>query len=953
MARTKQPRQNTTPATGSHAIASTSTSSRAARLSRRNQTLNDNNNNNHQERVSFKSTASHDVASESPPQNPQNKPSPSSSSSSTKTKVDIEIVIPFRPTPAQFANDSPIKIHSRVPPQQNNTDKEPAIVSTSSASETKTSHTAISTTRTRRGARRLEEPVDGHDQDQDKDVEEVEYPRQQLQHQLQQPSRRMLLESVSIPIQKPTETASIRKTRSKNRRTAIASTPAPALKPSTVPITIHEPPSNATTHTLSATAAAFESKAVDATFQDELAELTSSRLSISPPPALPMFKMKDTPVEVQETDSPWLMEFDSSGTFNQPRLSSRLSFGWSHYHDHDDREHAEFEHGIPDSPSLAHSRHSFASVGRGTRLENLAPPPFPNPKWLKENLGKSNDNNKTETETENDGDDEHEDDDPFGFLKAERQLKRAQILRPPQSAASRSRTLMKSSSPFDNVAPDDEFDTPTSVEEILASKPRRRGETRNKGKGVDRPWLTDAVAITPTTPSMKRTVDSEYDFELNSSVEQDEEDESLKKALKLSKIESELHQEEDDKDLRRALQMSLCVDHDSDVGMSSSFNSSNQRLRQQQWHSSRRLSHERSPLKDHQELFPLVKETLRSIQTKIRSPVSSSTSLEGASLETTTSTATYHQQQLQERASRLRSPSPVSEPEDLICAPSLSPQKPAPAANYAVPSTPPRTRRPVNYRFSMGGMDESPIMIERTPTKKPEAGMPASMESPPVRTSLSASSSAKDKPQRRTGGMSTMNKNKKRKYMRTEQLEAMLPRPKKKRVATTNAYPKSSPVEIESGPDEEDELVDTVEEGEGEEEEEDEEDEPLIRRRHYLNPATKSASESKKQAVERTPVVTRRRNQVPVRKPVVSSKETSARASTKAVAETKSVTAKNSEVKYKAKNTTGSNDKTSSRKDNFDDDRSGWTDEQWAAHEERIRYFAELDDYELEVETIR
>ena len=249
----------------------------------------------------------------------------------------------------------------------------------------------------------------------------------------------------------------------------------------------------------------------------------------------------------------------------------------------------------------------------------------------------------------------------------------------------------------------------------------------------------------------------------------------------------------------------------------------------------------------------------------------------------------------------------------------------------------------------MGGMDECPIVIERTPTKKPEAGMPALMESPPIPTSFA--SNAKDKIRRKTGGATAMSS--KRKYMRTEQLEAMLPRSKRKRAVATTVNSEVSPFEVESGPDE-DELVDMVEEDDEEEEEDDEEeeeeDEPLTRRRHYQEPA----AETEKEIAEETNVISPRRDQALAKKPAAP-RGTRPKAGAKAVSKPKeapkSVLAKKASEKATIRCKAGRGHDKTTQKDN--DDKSGWSEEQWAAHEERIRYFAEVDDFELEIETTR
>ncbi|KAF9910177.1 hypothetical protein EC991_007104 [Linnemannia zychae] len=268
---------------------------------------------------------------------------------------------------------------------------------------------------------------------------------------------------------------------------------------------------------------------------------------------------------------------------------------------------------------------------------------------------------------------------------------------------------------------------------------------------------------------------------------------------------------------------------------------------------------------------------------------------------------------------------------------------------FSPPSTPPR-RSTAHYQFDLSSSDLfrqsigsdglSPIVLATTPTKKPEAGMPSSFES---------QDSEKDGKGRRK---------KPKKFMRTEDLEAMLPRPRKHRVAEEAVTGRRS-LKVKSKARAHDNVFvvdsdDSVEdvEDDGEEEEEEEEEEVLIRRRHTRSGAT-SASAAKAtttpakstKAATLTAAKASQKRQAPVSTTISTqppaSKRQRPRNSSSAHAHPPATLSKSTKTKVTEK----------SRKEKEEDVMANWTPEQRKAHEERIQYFAQVDDFELDVES--
>ncbi|KAI1318965.1 hypothetical protein EDD11_005399 [Mortierella claussenii] len=226
-----------------------------------------------------------------------------------------------------------------------------------------------------------------------------------------------------------------------------------------------------------------------------------------------------------------------------------------------------------------------------------------------------------------------------------------------------------------------------------------------------------------------------------------------------------------------------------------------------------------------------------------------------------------------------------------------------------VPSTPKKTG-PTNTQLnSSPSSDElSSIILESTPRKKPEAGVPISLESSPTTI-------------RYVRGQRSQFK--KRKYALTEQLEALLPHHRKKRkTGGSRKDSKNTPHLVDSS----DSSSDLEDEGDSDEVDFDEDDGVAVE-----IPVRRRSVRSKRPA----PKVTRRTAGSPSKKRRV-------------VAEAKAPMAKK-HGHTAGKSTAGaSSEKTINAKQ---EDRSGWTPSQYKAQEERIKYFHEVDDFELEVET--
>ncbi|KAG0330492.1 hypothetical protein BGZ99_003063 [Dissophora globulifera] len=209
------------------------------------------------------------------------------------------------------------------------------------------------------------------------------------------------------------------------------------------------------------------------------------------------------------------------------------------------------------------------------------------------------------------------------------------------------------------------------------------------------------------------------------------------------------------------------------------------------------------------------------------------------------------------------------------------------------PSTPQKKKPAIVSIDSDDDDDRSPIVIETTPKRmtKPEAGMPLSMESPVSYTATG----------RRTG---------KKKYLTTEQLEAMLPRRRR-----THSRNEEAVVISSNGSSSEDE-----------------EEEVLVRRRRG-GLSTGSAVTKQRSHQKQDTTGKKRKADTAISTPT-SKRGQGSKASLTSTEDKAKVNGSN----YKKKDP--------------DENKSSWSAAQWAAHQERIKYFQQLDDFELEVEEV-
>ncbi|KAG0025443.1 hypothetical protein BGZ81_007149 [Podila clonocystis] len=210
--------------------------------------------------------------------------------------------------------------------------------------------------------------------------------------------------------------------------------------------------------------------------------------------------------------------------------------------------------------------------------------------------------------------------------------------------------------------------------------------------------------------------------------------------------------------------------------------------------------------------------------------------------------------------------------------------------DISIATTPPQRSWPRSHRYSMG-LDLPPITLVSTPKKTPEAGMP-----------LSYKTTVPSRSARREG-----TSGKKIKYISTEKLESLLP--KRRLPRGDGARSKVSRV-----PASEDDI-DEVESGSD----------------HY---ATANSNDFGK--------ATRKDNSGRRRRIASGSKTTAPPISMKTIDLTTG-SIKPYQARSKAREQTP--------KDNAEE--SGWSVAQHKIQQERIRYFKEVDDFELEVETIR
>ncbi|KAF9133817.1 hypothetical protein BGW39_008860 [Mortierella sp. 14UC] len=491
-----------------------------------------------------------------------------------------------------------------------------------------------------------------------------------------------------------------------------------------------------------------------------------------------------------------------------------------------------------------------------------------------------------------------EGDDPFGFFKVERQLRRRRFSRP-KLLAINERLSLRNLSPLRNLRADSNDPRRTSshrsVNEVLEkgvlerAAARRRGGSGavDKGKSVERGL--DAV---DTTATVEDSVGNEP-----SAVEAAEIDKAIRLSLNdLAGVEK----------VGESSSSGVAVTEDVALGNDKDADDAVPRI-------NRRIS--RRYGRSHLAAEAVADET----------PLATSA--------TTTATAVT--------AATEGSRNSILELSDLFSPPSTPPQRSTTHHQFDPSSSD-------LFRRSIGSESLSPIVLATTPTK-PEAGMPSSFESP-------------DFEDRRK---------KPKKFMRTEDLQAMLPRPRKSRVAAAvvdhrNSKARSrarggNTVFVVDSDDSAEGVEDNEEEEEEEVEEDEEEEEEVLVRRRHTRPAITSGSAAKAATTL-------------AKKPDVSVKSTkaaatAAKSSQKRKAPVSTTTSAQSPVSKRqrpqkpssvpapppapsSKSAKTKATENSSRKEKEKEDViATWTLEQRKALEERIRYFAQIDDFELEVES--
>ncbi|KAG0337455.1 hypothetical protein BG004_007631 [Podila humilis] len=252
------------------------------------------------------------------------------------------------------------------------------------------------------------------------------------------------------------------------------------------------------------------------------------------------------------------------------------------------------------------------------------------------------------------------------------------------------------------------------------------------------------------------------------------------------------------------------------------------------------------------------------------------------------------------------------------------PDSPASSGNT---TPPPKQQRswPRSHRYSMG-LDLPPITLESTPTKNPEAGMPASlMKATPAPDCHRSGRGQKSRGQAKS--------------KTTEKLEALLPKRKSLRLPSTSTSittaaasrqtRKTSPVEVNES---------DIEVSSSESE--------LENNRRRLRSGTTTTAGA----------VLPKRSQ---KGAVVAAKKTTIGYTriSRPTTTTTDLTTGSSVGTHQSARSKGTKDKAKEQQQQVHVHQrqrdSGWSAEQRKVREERIRYFKEVDDFELEVETTR
>ncbi|KAK3828287.1 MAG: hypothetical protein J3Q66DRAFT_363441 [Benniella sp.] len=598
-------------------------------------------------------------------------------------------------------------------------------------------------------------------------------------------------------------------------------------------------------------------------FDDDDRELGKSHffedLSLSPPPPPLIFDGKDA-LDGSNEEARWMMDFDSEHRSAQDG-PRRIIPDLEHTHLEDD--HHDGDHDLPTVSDT----------------------------WKQ----------KEDQERGDDDDDIEDDDDPFGFFKVERQLQRTKNLRPKLLAINEvhhrpiaTAVFSKNSNNSTSSGSKDTDHGSVSVSDqgfrerldqsvLQRAANRRRGEGKGKGKAIDR-----------ESSSSSSHLGHEADRS-QSNTTTDPMDEDMQKAIRLSRgLNMEIGEGSSSFEKPSTILPRYDPDVTNDMAMGLSVDPALNDLDDEEplTRNNRRISRQYGRVAS----VDLDADADNGIATKVQS----------TSQTTTTDNATWTRDHQMSREVVVESDH--DDPDEAFRP--LSP-------------SPPARKVPDQKRLSFGSDDFPPILIETTPKKKPEAGMPLSMDlSPPPSPSIRMSKSR-----------GRMSKKSSHKPLLTEQLEALLPQrrlkreplgSKNKRVGRTKS--RKDAVMIESS----------------DEESEDEEDHP--RRVHGNKGKKKGVAEARHQNRPTT-------KQKPSRPTLSSSVRDTAPSGKKrrAPADVESYTPvpKRSHVQ---KSTDA--DLSSKSKEKHQADMSGWSASQLAAQKERIKYFQQVDDFELEVETV-
>ncbi|KAG0223162.1 hypothetical protein BGX31_008665 [Mortierella sp. GBA43] len=457
-----------------------------------------------------------------------------------------------------------------------------------------------------------------------------------------------------------------------------------------------------------------------------------------------------------------------------------------------------------------------------------------------------------------------EDDDPFGFFKVERRLQRTKDQRPKIRAINETnhRSMITTTASSKSASNDSAkaFRERLDYSVLERAAARRRGDVKGKGKAIDRAPSSD---ISQQGYKADRS---------QSNTASDLMDEDLQKAIRLSRgLDVQLGEGSSSDRKSNAIQPSSSVpdaikDSTTDNGVRLAADAPLEEL-----------DDEETLKRNHRRISRLYGRTAL-IETE-----ANEAETQGAPLLATNGTA---------------GPSRGVE---------VSGNDDNEAVELLSPSTLPENI-PNSSRLSIGSDDFQPIEFDTTPKRRPEAGVPLSMDLSPSSTGTKDKRHASKKSQ---------------KYLPTEQLEAMLPR-RPRRVEGISRKRRTEEDESSSSEDERDEIHGSNRKS------------ASAARRNKEKGTTAARQESRKKGPSSLHPST----------PSLSTGSLSKKRRTVVDVEASAPMSKRSN----AQPDTYTNSSKSNAKSQAD--ASGWNASQIAAHQERINYFKQVDDFELDVETV-